>query len=108
MSFAGPGGAREDVAVRGHLFCNNADAMLPLLRAGAGLCLSPDFVCHEELRTGRLVRALEGWSMPPLRLHVIYPHTRHLSAKVRAFVDFAAEHFGPGKARWVQSPSSSG
>lgn len=108
MSFAGPGGAREDVAVRGHLFCNNADAMLPLLRAGAGLCLSPDFVCHEELRTGRLVRALEDWSMPPLRLHVIYPHTRHLSAKVRAFVDFAAEHFGPGKARWVQSPSSSG
>ncbi|MBX3492911.1 MAG: LysR family transcriptional regulator, partial [Parvibaculum sp.] len=108
MSFAGPGGAREDVAVKGHLFCNNADAMLPLLRAGAGLCLSPDFVCHEELRTGRLVRALEGWSMPPLRLHVIYPHTRHLSAKVRAFVDFAAEHFGPGKARWVQSPSSSG
>ncbi|MBX3488818.1 MAG: LysR family transcriptional regulator [Parvibaculum sp.] len=108
MSFAGPGGAREDVAVRGHLFCNNADAMLPLLRAGAGLCLSPDFVCHEELRTGRLVRALEDWSMPPLRLHVIYPHTRHLSAKVRAFVDFAAEHFGPGKARWIQSPSSSG
>ena len=108
MSFAGPGGVREDVEVKGHMFCNNADAMLPLLRAGAGLCLSPDFVCHEELRAGRLVRALAGWSMPPLRLHVIYPHTRHLSAKVRAFVDFAAEHFGPGKARWLaQSASSS-
>jgi DNA-binding transcriptional LysR family regulator len=108
MRFVSSGGAREDVEVKGHLFCNNADAMLPLLRAGAGLCLSPDVICHEELRAGRLVRALEGWSMPPLRLHVIYPHARHLSAKVRAFVDFAVEHFGPGKARWVaQSASSS-
>jgi len=109
MDFIHADGRREAVEVKGRFFCNNADAMLPLMRAGSALCLAPDFICHEELRAGRLVRALDEWSMPSLRLHVIYPHTRHLSAKVRAFVDFAVEHFGPGKARWtLQPPSSSG
>ena len=109
MDFIHTDGRREAVEVKGRFFCNNADAMLPLMRAGSALCLAPDFVCHEELRAGRLVRALDEWSMPSLRLHVIYPHTRHLSAKVRAFVDFAVEHFGSGKARWtLQPPSSSG
>ncbi len=110
MTFTRSTGQRETAEVKGRFFCNNADAMLPLMRAGSALCLAPDFICHEDLRAGRLVRALDGWSMPPLTLHVIYPHTRHLSAKVRAFVDFAVEHFGPGKARWesvAQSVSSS-
>ncbi|WP_339830417.1 LysR family transcriptional regulator [uncultured Parvibaculum sp.] len=100
MTFVHAEGRRETAEVKGRFFCNNADAMLPLMRAGTALCLAPDFICHEELRAGRLVRALADWSMPPLRLHVIYPHARHLSAKVRAFVDFAVEHFGPGRARW--------
>ncbi|MDO8839270.1 MAG: LysR family transcriptional regulator [Parvibaculum sp.] len=110
MTFTRSTGQRETAEVKGRFFCNNADAMLPLMRAGSALCLAPDFICHEDLRAGRLVRALDDWSMPPLTLHVIYPHARHLSAKVRAFVDFAVEHFGPGKARWegvAQSVSSS-
>jgi LysR family transcriptional regulator, regulator for bpeEF and oprC len=37
---------------------------------------------------------LPEWSRPPVPVHVVYPPNRHLSAKVRAFVDWAAELFG--------------
>jgi LysR family transcriptional regulator, regulator for bpeEF and oprC len=41
-----------------------------------------------------LVEVLPEWSRPAVPVHVVYPPNRHLSAKVRAFVDWAAELFG--------------
>ena len=49
------------------------------------------FLTDEEVDWD-LVRVLEDWSVPPLTLHAIYPHSRHLAAKVRAFVDFTVNH----------------
>ncbi len=94
-------GEKEQVELKGRFLCNNADAMVGMMLKGMGLVFSPDVLCHEHLKSGRLVRVLEDWSVPPLTLHAIYPHTRHLAAKVRAFVDFTVEKFGPGKAPWV-------
>jgi len=96
-------GEAVQVELKGPLFCNNADAASAVVRAGQALSLSPDFICCDALRSGELVSVLDEWALPPLTLHVIYPHTRHLSAKVRAFVDFTVEEFGPGKARWTGS-----
>lgn len=93
-------GRREQVEVKGRMFCNNADAMLETIAAGAGLALLPDFIGCDHMKSRALVRVLEDWSMPPLTLHVLYPHSRHMPAKVRAFVDFTVEKFGPGKAPW--------
>jgi len=101
MSFRDPGGKPVDVDVKGTFYCNNADAMQGILRAGQAMCLAPMFLCADALRDGSLVSVLDEWEPEPLTLHVIYPHTQHLSAKVRAFVDFAVEEFGPGKARWL-------
>lgn len=94
-------GEKEQVELKGRFLCNNADAMVGMMLKGMGLVFSPDVLCHEHLKSGKLVRVLEDWSVPPLTLHAIYPHTRHLAAKVRAFVDFTVEKFGPGKAPWV-------
>ncbi|MBO6693318.1 MAG: LysR family transcriptional regulator, partial [Parvibaculum sp.] len=94
-------GEKEQVELKGRFLCNNADAMVGMMLKGMGLVFSPDVLCHEHLKSGRLVRVLEDWSVPPLTLHAIYPHSRHLAAKVRAFVDFTVEKFGPGKAPWV-------
>ncbi|MEN6542946.1 LysR family transcriptional regulator [Parvibaculum sp.] len=101
LEFQDKAGKRLSVEVKGALLCNNADAANSVLMAGQGLSVSPDFLCFEALRSGRLVSVLDDWQTAPLTLHVIYPHTRHLSAKVRAFVDFAVEEFGPGKAPWI-------
>tara|TARA_R110002110_G_scaffold14704_4_gene67748 strand:+ start:4117 stop:5031 length:915 start_codon:yes stop_codon:yes gene_type:complete len=96
-------GVREQAELKGRFLCNNADAMQDMMLAGTGLSLSPDFIAYEHMKSGALVRVLEDWSVPPLTLHVIYPHARHLAAKVRAFVDFTVEKFGPGKAPWVEA-----
>jgi DNA-binding transcriptional LysR family regulator len=101
VEFKDGDGKSFQVELKGPLYCNNADAASAVLMSGQALILSPDFICHERLRSGELVSVLDEWMPPPLTLHVIYPHTRHLSAKVRAFVDFAVEEFGPGKARWT-------
>lgn len=93
-------GERQQVQLKGKFLCNNADAMESIMLAGEGLTLSPDFICHEALASGALVRILPDWFVPPISLHVIYPHARHLAAKVRAFVDFTVEKFGPGRAPW--------
>lgn len=96
LEMANAAGETEQVELKGRFLCNNADAMLGMMLKGMGLAFSPDVLCHEHLKSGALVRVLEDWSVPPLTLHVIYPHARHLAAKVRAFVDFTVEKFGPG------------
>lgn len=101
MEFRDPGGKPVQVEVKGSFLCNNADAMEGIIDAGQALCVAPMFLCVDKLRSGKYVSVLEEWETEALTLHVIYPHTQHLSAKVRAFVDFAVEEFGPGRARWL-------
>lgn len=96
-------GEKEQVELKGRFLCNNADAMVEMMLKGMGLVFSPDVLCHRHLKSGALVRVLEDWTVPALTLHAIYPHSRHLAAKVRAFVDFTVEKFGPGKAPWVET-----
>jgi len=49
----------------------------------------------EDLRAGSLQAVLQDFSESDLSIYAVYPHSRHLSAKVRAFVDFMADRFGP-------------
>ncbi|MDB6077137.1 MAG: LysR family transcriptional regulator [Akkermansiaceae bacterium] len=56
---------------------------------GAGIAVLPDWIAGGELAHGRLVRILPQWNAPELPVHVIYPGDRRISARVRAFLDFA-------------------
>lgn len=95
-----PSGRRIEVEREGQLYCNNADAMVPMLKAGGAIGFFPDFIVWKELRDGTLEAVMPDWEDEPLRLHAIYPHTHLLAPKVRAFVDFAVEKFGSGVAPW--------
>ena len=81
-------------AVAGRLTANNGDLLSAAAVAGLGVILSPTFIVGDDLRAGRLETALEEWEGPPLSIHAVYPHNRHLSAKVRAFVDYLIECSG--------------
>ena len=61
----------------------------------AGLVYLPSFIVGEDLQAGRLVSVLEEFTMVGATVNAVYPHARHLSPKVRVFVDFLAERFGP-------------
>jgi LysR family transcriptional regulator, regulator for bpeEF and oprC len=53
----------------------------------------PLFIARPYLTSGRLEWVLQDWCVDPVPLHVVYPQNRHLSAKVRAFVEWVAELF---------------
>lgn len=84
------------VPIKGNLRVNNGDALVAAAVAGQGVIYEPTFVVGDELRAKRLVALT--LDHPPLELpgvFAIYPSNRHPPAKVRAFVDFLAERFGP-------------
>lgn len=95
----GPEGERR-FKVSGPLRVNNGDAILAAALGGLGVALLPCFICGEDLRAGRLVRVLTDWEAPSdASVSAVYPAARHLSPKVRVFVDFLAERFG-GTPYW--------
>lgn len=81
------------VPVRGRLRYSNAEACLNAAEAGLGLACVPSFVAAEALRAGRVRQVLRDFEAPPFGVHAVYPHSRHLAAKVRVLVDFLAERY---------------
>lgn len=81
------------VPVSGRLRFSNAEACLSAAEAGLGLACVPSFVAARALRAGRVKQVLRDFEAEPFGVHVIYPHSRHLAAKVRVLVDFLAEHY---------------
>ncbi|MCA9635137.1 MAG: substrate binding domain-containing protein, partial [Myxococcales bacterium] len=84
------------VRVRGRLRANNGDVLATAAREGLGLAFLPDFIVAGDLRAGRLEVALAEHCRSEAAIHAVYPQTRHLVPKVRAFVDHLARHFGDG------------
>lgn len=84
------------VSIKGNLRVNNGDALVAAAVAGQGIIYEPTFVVGDELRAGRLVAL--NLDHPPLELpgvFAVYPANRHPPAKVRAFVDYLVQRFGP-------------
>jgi DNA-binding transcriptional LysR family regulator len=94
-----PAGSEIAVPVSGRYLANNADVLRSTALAGGGIILAPTFLLGEDLRAGRLVRLLPDYPPPEQALHALYPPGRHLSAKVRSFVDFLVARFG-GEPVW--------
>jgi DNA-binding transcriptional LysR family regulator len=82
------------VPVSGRVSANNGDTLRVLALAGFGVALLPTFIVGGDLSAGALVSALELYIPQSLSMNAVYPHSRHLSPKVRAFVDFLVERFG--------------
>jgi len=66
-----------------------------LLLAGEGLSLLPTFLVAEDLRRGRLEAVLADSLRADTQVHAVYPHRKHLSAKVRQLVDYLVRLYGP-------------
>lgn len=77
------------------LCVNNAEVLRDAAIRGRGVALIPTFIAGDALEKGVLSTVLQDYRAPPLALYAIYPPTRHLSVKVRLFIDFLVERFGP-------------
>src|SRR3546814_12239697 len=59
----------------------------PLIVAGVGIALLPDFIAADELASGAVVPILAAWSLPQTHLHLLSPPSRLRPARVRALAD---------------------
>ncbi len=82
---------KQRVHVRPRLLCSTYDAVIRAVLDGWGLARVLSYQIGEHLVTGRLQTALDEFEQAPLPIHIVHPEGRRASAKVRAFVDLAAD-----------------
>jgi DNA-binding transcriptional LysR family regulator len=86
-------GAERTVRVSGSLHSNNGDLLAEVAAHGVGIVFEPAFIVGPDVRAGRLVPLLQEFVPPPVPIFALYPSRKHLSAKVRRFVEFLVERF---------------
>jgi DNA-binding transcriptional LysR family regulator len=86
-------GRRHQVKVPVRLRSNNGDFIVAAARAGHGVIISPTFIAGDAIASGELVPILTGVSWPRSSCYAVYPPTRHLTRRVRVFIDFIAQRF---------------
>ena len=76
------------VPILGPIRADNGDIIRLAALSGAGILFQPHFIVGDDIEAGRLVRVLPDWQSAELGVYAVYPSRKHLSAKVRTFVDF--------------------
>jgi DNA-binding transcriptional LysR family regulator len=83
------GGERFDMAPPARFIVDNNIMARDAAAAGLGIAMLPRFQAAPFERDGRLVGILRGWSRTPVPIHAVFPSSRYLAPKVRAFIDLA-------------------
>ncbi|HEX5767635.1 MAG TPA: LysR family transcriptional regulator [Burkholderiales bacterium] len=91
--FRDAAGGERAVRIAGTLHSNNGDLLAEIAARGCGIVFEPAFIVGPDVRAGRLVPLLQDFMPPPVPIYAVYPSRKHLSAKVRAFVDFLVTRF---------------
>lgn len=73
------------------LAVDDGNAYLAAGLAGMGVLWLPDYMAKEHVASGELIPLFESWRMEPMPLYVAFPPNRHISIKVRVFIDWVAE-----------------
>jgi DNA-binding transcriptional LysR family regulator len=92
-------GIWQPVRSRRRLRVNNGDFLRDAAISGAGIVIEPTFILSNAIADGQLVPILTDFNWPEVAAYAVYPPTRHLSARVRTFIDFLVERFA-GEPYW--------
>ncbi|WP_027133407.1 LysR family transcriptional regulator [Geminicoccus roseus] len=87
------------VRVHGPISSNNGGILMQAAIDGQGIVALPTFIAGKALRDGRLVEILARYKPQDRAIYAVFPANRHLSPKVRSFVDFLVTRFG-GRPYW--------
>ncbi|MNT82600.1 LysR substrate binding domain protein [compost metagenome] len=87
------------------LTCNNMEALRGAVISGLGIGCMPDFLARSPLADGTLKTVLDAHLDAPGQFHLLWPSNRHLSPKVRVFVDFLSERLFADRCEIPGAPS---
>lgn len=91
-------GQALNLKVSGNFRANTSMALRAAALEGIGIINCASFIVQNDIHSGALLKVLEDFSRPGRELYAVYPHSRHLSPKVRAFIDFATQQYQLPKA----------
>lgn len=98
-------GEQHTVQVKVALKANSGEYLCQAAVAGYGIVMQPTFIVHGHVARGELVPVLTGYDWPVSPAYAVYPPTRHLSYRVRAFIDFLVERY-EGTPYWDREMDS--
>ena len=81
---------RVQTSLQGHIALEDENSYVAAAEAGLGIAQIPAFVLKEAMERGSLDLVLGDWFPEPSPLYVVYPQHRHLSVRIRVFVDWVA------------------
>jgi DNA-binding transcriptional LysR family regulator len=81
------------VLVDGIMESNDGQVLRTAALRGLGVLIQPKYIVYDDLIAGRLVPLLDDWDLPRLTINLAYPSRKHLSAKVRTFIDLLLKSF---------------
>lgn len=90
-------GESDEVAMRAVAFFENASAQRDAVVEGMGVTCLPSFLLEPEIAAGRLQAVLPDWSAATIPISIVYPSRKHLTPKVRLFIDFVAARLAEKK-----------
>jgi DNA-binding transcriptional LysR family regulator len=97
--FVDEAGKPINVTVHGRLHINSGDALRAVALGGLGIVIVPHLMVASDVAKGALVPLLAPFMIQEAAIHVVYPHARLLSPKVRAFIDFLVERFSSDRVK---------
>jgi DNA-binding transcriptional LysR family regulator len=105
--YVGLDGKVASVRVHSQIQANNGNFLCQEAIAGRGITYSPSFILYQAIEEGLLIPVLTEYEWPSVNAYAVYPQTRHLSQRVRAFVDFLANRFS-GVPYWDECLNDTG
>lgn len=98
-SFKSEDGSKGSVKINPEMSASSGDFLANAAAHGMGLIIQPTFIAAQAIRSGNLVPVLTDYKFATSTAYAVYPPTRHLSYRVRAFIDFLADRF-TGTTQW--------
>lgn len=87
-SFVDSNNKHHQVQLKSRVLTNSPEMELSLCLAGHGITRMPQFNLHDEIETGKLVELFSDFKRAEINLYLVYPSRKHVSSKVRCFIDF--------------------
>lgn len=84
-------GEHFQVEVPATVLCNNAEMELAMVLQNKGICRLPEFYMEKELKESKVVILFDNFKQVNIDIYALYPSRKHLSPKVRKFLDLLVE-----------------
>ncbi len=85
-------GREKNIRVKGRVRYNSGYGLVDAALKGLGIVQLPDYYVQPYIDSGELITLLDNFREPEEGVWALYPQNRHLSPKIRLFVDYLAEH----------------